>query len=66
VKWRAHATRVIASVDPLDLQHVRAKIGENGSGVGRRQNLPKLQDPQAGEDAGRFGVLRRGHQIGGE
>ena len=40
----AHAARIVAAVDPLDLQHLGAQIAHDGAGEGRGQHLPQFQD----------------------
>ena len=46
-KRAAHPPCIVAALDPLDLQHLGAKVGEDRAREGRRQHLPNadpLQD----------------------
>ena len=49
VDLRGHSARIVASARLLDLDDVRAELGENHRAVRARQESRQVEDPEAGE-----------------
>src|SRR5690606_14124124 len=44
---RSHPTRIVSSLDTLDLEHFRPQVGEDRAGKGPGKDLSELQHPDS-------------------